>query len=166
MQEQEWNLLFTGFDQTGRPHIFVITEFGKIQYCDTQAFAVIGSGTWAAQYTLTRSGFNKNLSRGDAAYALLAAKFAAESADGVGENTAFMIFKPTDQLGRTVSGLNATDIEKIKVAWKSSALIPVGVSQTLESYIAESERESRRKIDNPLRGYLKRSASRRSKRVQ
>ena len=165
-EEQNWNLLFVGFDDTGRPHIFVITEFGKIQYCDTYGFAVIGSGCWPAQYTLGRFGFNKNLSRGEAAYALLAAKFAAESADGVGENTAFMMLKADDRMGRTVSGLNTDDIAAIKAKWNGLALIPSGAPQLLEARIAQGEREPRIKIDNPLRGYLRRSMSRKLKRVR
>ncbi|MFI5095396.1 MAG: hypothetical protein ACHQIK_18330 [Candidatus Acidiferrales bacterium] len=164
-QEEEWNLLFIGFDDAGRPHIFVITEYGKIQYCDAEGFAVIGSGAYNAQHVLSHSRFNRFMLRGEAAYCLLAAKFAAESADGVGETTAFMILKATDRLGRTVPGLNADDIEKIKDEWKAMPVFPQGAAERIETVLANHERELRIKVENPLKGF-KRSVSRKSKRVR
>lgn len=165
-QEEGWNLLFLGFDDVDRPHIFVITEYGKIQYCDTESFAVIGSGAWAAHNALSRFGFHKFLPRGYATYELLVAKFVAESAEGVGENTAFMILKANDRLGRTVPGLNRDDIEKIRAEWKKIPIFPPGIPEQLEQVIAKSESERQPRIENPLRGYLKRSTSRKSKRVR
>lgn|ERR1039458_276641 len=164
-QEEEWNLLFMGFDAVDRPHLFVITEYGKIQYCDAEGFAVIGSGFWAAYNALARFGFNKALPRAHAAYGLLAAKFAAESADGVGENTAFMLLKASDRLGRTVPGLNENDIARIKNVWKNMPTFPPGAPDYLEQAIAQGDREHQTKTENPLRGFT-RSASRKSKRAR
>jgi hypothetical protein len=165
-QEEGWNLLFLGFDDVDRPHLFVITEYGKIQYCDMEGFAVIGSGAWAAHNALSRFGFNRLLPRGEAAYGLLAAKFAAESAEGVGENTMFMILKANDRLGRTVTGLNSDDIAEIKAEWKKLPNFPHGTPEKIETLLVTSERSHRFKAENPLKGYIKRLASRKSKRVQ
>lgn len=165
-QEEGWNLLFLGFDEVERPHIFVVTEYGKIQYCDIEGFAVIGSGAWAAHNALSRFGFHRFLPRGHAAYELLAAKFAAESAEGVGENTAFMILKASDRLGRTVPGLNRDDIETTKGEWKKIPTFPAGTPERIEQTIEKSEREHQPKIENPLKGYIKQSVSRKSKRVR
>ncbi|MGA9475340.1 MAG: hypothetical protein WBV36_22940, partial [Terriglobales bacterium] len=102
-EEEGWNLLFTGFDDIGKPHIFVITEYGKIQWCDLYAFAAIGSGAWLAHESLARFGYNRFMARSEAVYGLITAKFASEPADGVGrKHTGFMILKASDRLGRTV----------------------------------------------------------------
>jgi hypothetical protein len=163
-QEESWNLLFLGFDDVRRPHIFVITEYGKIQFCDAPGFAVIGSGAWAAHNVLARFGFNKFLARGLAAYGLLAAKFAAEAAEGVGEATAFMIYKANDRIGRTVPGLNETDMGWIKTAWKKMPKFPIGLPEELERILVQSERRPQHKVDNPLQGLIKRRMPRKSKR--
>src|ERR1700733_3824332 len=36
--EENWHLLFCGFDDKHKPHLFVISGRGKIQYCDTTGF--------------------------------------------------------------------------------------------------------------------------------
>jgi len=158
--EEDWNLLFFGFDGADRPHIFVITEYGKIQYCDAEGFAAIGSGAWIAYAALSRLGFNRTLPRGEALYGMLAAKFSAESADGVGEETALLINSHTDRLGHTVPGLQPKDIAELKQEWKQLPRIPDGAADRLEGYIKTGESEDRRRVSNPLRGYIKRSGKR------
>ncbi len=164
-EEQEWNLLFVGFDNVGRPHIFVITEYGKIQWCDAIGFATIGSGAWTAQNALARFGFNRFMQRGEAAFGLLAAKFASEAADAVGETTWFLQLSAGDPLGKTVAGISKNDIQKTKTAWKEMPKVPDGAAGYLEEALTLSEQEPRRNIDDPLKGYITRSVSRKSKRV-
>jgi hypothetical protein len=168
VEEEQWNLLFMGFDDSGRPHLFVITEYGRIQWCDSIGFATIGSGAWTGQNALARFGFNRFMTRAEATYGLLAAKFAAESADGVGETTGFALLTAKDKLGRMLSGLNEKDIEKVKTAWKGMAKIPNGVAADLERALTASVHEPKCKIDNPLTGYasVKRSSSRKSKQAR
>ena len=164
-EEEEWNLLFMGFDDYGRPHVFVITEYGKIQWCDAIGFAAIGTGAWTAQHSLARFGFHRFMPRAEATYGLLTAKFAAESADGVGETTGFMLLTAKDRIGKTVSGLSARDMGKIREAWKQMPRLPdKAVMDELERALRDSEREPRRRVDNPLRGYIKRSTARKAKR--
>lgn len=94
-EEENWNLLFAGFDATARPHIFVIKERGRIQYCDTEGFAAIGSGGWRSLVALSSYPFRRGLPLSRAIFGIAAAKFAAESeAEGVGEDTVLTIIEP------------------------------------------------------------------------
>jgi hypothetical protein len=165
-EEAEWNLLFMGFDDSGKPHIFVITEHGKIQWCDLFAFAAIGSGAWIAHHALARFGFNRFMERTVATYGLLTAKFASESADGVGKSTGFVTLKATDRLGRTVPGLNRKDVARVRAAWENIPRYRKSAIDNLQKALAASEAEPRYKVDNPLKGYIKRSVSRKSKRAR
>lgn len=164
--EAEWNLLFLGFDQVDKPHLFIITEYGKIQYCDAEGFAAIGSGAWAAWSALSRFGFNRFMPRGEAIYGVLAAKLAAEGTEGVGEETIFMIARPSDRLGRGVPGLGQDEIKKVRSEWKRLPRIPPGTADRLDGYLRTVETETPIKVDNPLKGYFTRSTSRKSKRVR
>jgi 20S proteasome alpha/beta subunit len=152
--ESEWNLLFLGFDNVDIPHIFVITEYGKIQYCDAEGFAAIGGGAWAAWSALSRFGFNRFISRGTALYAILSAKFAAEGAEGVGKDTIFMVTRPSDRAGRGVVGLSPDEINKVREEWNSLPRIPDGTAARLDGYLKNAEREVPIRVKNPLRGYL------------
>jgi 20S proteasome alpha/beta subunit len=161
--EQEWNLLFLGFDKVDRPHLFVITEYGKIQYCDMEGFAAIGSGAWAFWAALSQFGFNRNIPRGQAMYGMLAAKFAAESAEGVGRQTVFMIVKPSDRLERMVPGLLPKDIKEVRAGWQELPRIPTGMAGKIEGWVRETEAEPPLRVANPLKGYVKRVRPRNKK---
>ncbi len=165
--EAEWKLLFLGFDESDQPHIFTITECGKVTYCDIQGCAAIGTGATIAYIGLARVGFNRYMKRGEAMYSLLSAKFEAEkSAEGIGEETIFLTFKPTDRPGRSVPGIQPKGIEKVREKWKSLPTIPEGIADTLASDLDFTEKhEGRQKIGDPLKGFSKRSTSRKSKPV-
>jgi hypothetical protein len=165
--EQKWNILFIGFDKADRPHIFVIAEYGKIQWCDAEGFAAIGSGAWSFWSAFSRYGINRYAPRGEMMWNVLQAKFSAESAEGVGEETLFLISRPTDRLGKTVPGLLPDDITRLREQWKRLPRIPIGVADQMEDKIAKEERGSTYDIPNPLIGYLtKPSTGRRSKRAR
>lgn len=85
-REEDWHLLFAGFDRRREPHIFLITERGKVTYCDQQRFGVIGSGAFAASLLLSRIDYRR-AQPGELVAAVLAAKFFAETADFVGKTT-------------------------------------------------------------------------------
>src|SRR5438477_5880258 len=51
--DETWFLLFCGFDDERQPHIFIISENGKIQFCDTEGFAAIGLGASAFIVSMT-----------------------------------------------------------------------------------------------------------------
>ncbi|MBI3404521.1 MAG: hypothetical protein HY046_03580 [Acidobacteria bacterium] len=60
-KEEGWNLLFAGFDEGMEPHLFVIGERGKIQYCDMTGFAAIGAGQLTALVYMSSCKFNRHL---------------------------------------------------------------------------------------------------------
>ncbi len=163
--EAEWKLLFLGFDESDQPHIFTITECGKITYCDIEGCAAIGTGSTIAYIGLARVGFNRYMKRGEAMYSLLSAKFEAEkSAEGVGEETIFLTFRATDRPGKSVPGIAPKGIEKAREKWKSLPKIPDGIADTLASDLEFTERyEGKHEVHNPLKGYSKRPTSRRLK---
>lgn len=86
-KEEGWNLLIAGFDREKEPHLFVLAERGKIQYCDIQGFAAVGSGQWRAMVELSTYRFNRNLPLIETIYGVMSAKYSAESADGVGDQS-------------------------------------------------------------------------------
>jgi hypothetical protein len=92
--EQEWNLLFAGFDKKRRAHIFTITECGRISFCDSQGYAAIGSGALRALLALSAYPFKKNIPLSEGIFGIAAAKFAAEAADGVGEEIILTVLEP------------------------------------------------------------------------
>lgn len=133
--EEGWNLLFCGF--IGKmPHIFVISHRGKIQYCDTEGFAAIGTGAWAASVSLVSHPYSKGLVQSEAAYCLLVAKFAAESAEGVGAETTLRVLRAGDTWA---SFLGNEIMEKTKTKWKSLPRIPEGISDALQSELTNNE---------------------------
>jgi len=148
--ERNWHLLFLGFDSLGKPHLFVITEYGKIQYCDIEGFAAIGSGAYTAFMALSAFKFNQWMSRGEAVYAMLAAKFAAEAADGVGEDTLLFIFKAGDAR-RSVPGLVPNAIHNLREEWRKLPRIPAGAAESIERNLVEGERMTR-PVEDPLKG--------------
>lgn len=129
--EEDWSLLFAGFDDLDEPHIFVISGFGKFQYCDLDGFACIGSGMWPAYASLAAYSYNIYLPEGEAIYSLLTAKFAAETADGVGQTSVFLSFRANDR-NRSVPGLRPEAIQRLREEWKSLPKIPEGISAELE----------------------------------
>ncbi len=113
--------LVYGFDEdpVERSHIFVVDTPGGahddlITNCDIQGFGVIGSGFWAALGVLTSRSVGTLHDADEMAYALLEAKFAAESSSGVGRATTLMGISKT---GRTAQ-LTPADIDAIRAEWE------------------------------------------------
>jgi hypothetical protein len=127
--EKDWSLLFFGFDNHKAAHLFVITEHGRIQYCDIEGVAAIGSGAWAAITALTSYPYNRHLPIGEAVYSMLAAKYAAErSADGVGEDTTIVVLKPNQP---STSNLSKNMVKAMREKWKALPRIPEGAADEL-----------------------------------
>lgn len=144
--EQDWNLLFCGFDGEGEPHVFVIAEHGKIQYCDIEGFAVIGSGTWPAIVSLTSMQYSSNMPYGRAIYSLLAAKFAAETAaEGVGEDTLFAILDYDKELSPIL--FSNEQISEARAMWKGMPRFPQGIEEHLGEQAGAIEREFKKASD-------------------
>jgi hypothetical protein len=128
--EEGWNLLFCGFDGHRAPHLFIVAECGKIQYCDIEGFAVIGSGAWPAIVSLTSLQYSDRLSYGEAMYSLLAAKFSAETAaEGVGEDTVFGILSTDKEVSPIV--LKDQTICDARKRWESMPRFPQDIVKQL-----------------------------------
>lgn len=78
---------FIGYGFDDKPHIFRVSEPGKITYEDEIGFAAIGSGWYSAMSTLFFHSVNKLMDLWEVVYHVLEAKFMAETAPGVGEET-------------------------------------------------------------------------------
>ena len=132
--EEGWNLLFCGFDNKRAPHLFVISGNGKIQYCDTPGFAAIGSGGWAAHVALASYPYTIYLDREEAAYCLLAAKFAAESAQGVGRDTVLHVLTPGNPYSTFL-----LNVDNIREQWKALPRIPDGAASEIKTELNKFE---------------------------
>jgi hypothetical protein len=127
--EETWTFLVCGFDGNKEAHIFVLGERGKIQYCDIDSFAAIGSGGYAAYIALCSYPYNRDLPLEEACWSVLAAKFAAESAEGVGEQAHFLVSVPKNDLAVCLSDVA---IEALREKWRSLPRIPKGVAVRLQ----------------------------------
>jgi len=114
-------LLFAGFDKERRAHIFTITECGKINFYDRIGYAAIGSGSWRALVALSNYSFRRNLDLSKAIFGIAAAKFAAEAADGVGEETILTVLEPRR---RTSPVFMDHRVENLKEIWQEIPRFP------------------------------------------
>lgn len=143
--EENWHLLFFGFDKDNEPHIFVITEYGKIQFCDIEGFAAIGSGAWAAYTTLTSLRYMTGAPVEECVYKMLAAKFVAEeSADGVGEESMFAVVDNHHRLNNLWS-LTDQIISHLRVQWKERPLVPSDACQLVKGALFRPSKRTRPK---------------------
>lgn len=127
-EEEEWNLLFAGFDKERRPHIFTIAESGEIGFSDIQGYAVIGSGALRALLSLSSYPFRKRLGLSEAVFAIAASKFAAEAADGVGEETVLTILEPKTPESPTFGD---DVIRDLRIQWKNLPRFPKDATKTI-----------------------------------
>jgi ATP-dependent protease HslVU (ClpYQ) peptidase subunit len=132
-EEEEWNLLFAGFDDIPFAHIFVITGSGAVEYNDYKGVASIGSGSWAALLWLSYYGYRKGMELGQAAFGILSAKFFAQRARDVGEKTILTVMKPNTDWALI---LGDRDLITTKSAWESIYLKPKATTDELEKIIA------------------------------
>ncbi len=119
--EQYWSLLFAGFDKQRRAHIFTITECGKIRFYDRVGYAAIGSGEWQATLALSAYSFRKNLDFSKAVFGIAAAKFAAEGAEGVGQETILTVLEPRTKRAPVFSEIR---VENLREMWAELPRFP------------------------------------------
>lgn len=130
-KEEGWELLIVGFDKLKGPHIFVIGEHGRIQYCDTEGFAAIGSGGWRALVALSSYPFKRNLPFTEAIFSVMAAKFAAESQSyGVGEETIVALLERNQRASPVMSDFLVKTLRKL---WHGLPRLPEGAKEEIIS---------------------------------
>jgi hypothetical protein len=114
-------ILFGGFDKSKAPHIFRLGDPGDCDYYDKVGFWSIGSGQHAALSTLFAHQYNRTESLGTCVFKVLAAKYTAESAIGVGEDTHLMVsFSKSPWMSFVADKVEA----KVKAQWKRLPKIP------------------------------------------
>jgi hypothetical protein len=124
-------MLCYGYDSKKAPHIFEISNPGKITNHDLLSYAVIGSGWYMATASLRRKILPPDLEM--VIYRLLEAKFSAETAPGVGKSTSLITMNSDGENGF----LGAGSIEKIRSIWERTLKEPE--PQDAIDLIAKSE---------------------------
>jgi 20S proteasome alpha/beta subunit len=111
----ECTFLGFGFDPIRKARLFVLSDQGLISEADPLAFAAIGSGAYGAESILFFNKYRAGASIPEAVYQACEAKFIAESASDVGEETlAFVVHK--DGGGQP---LFDEQIKEIRALWES-----------------------------------------------
>jgi hypothetical protein len=119
------DLLVGGFDPQGHSHLFELSRRGIVTQIDHLGYHAIGVGQWSALTTLYPvGGFVHSRDIGEIVYRLLSAKFAAESAPGVGRGTTAVIVSRGGET-KPYTFLDSSAIEEAREVWKRAAMAPV-----------------------------------------
>jgi len=114
--EENWNLLFAGFDNNREPHIFVISGPGNVEYCDKQRYGAIGTGAFAALVWLSFCGYHSRKHKGTQLFNVMAAKFFAEKASDVGQTSVVSLVN-SDM--NAIFHFDDVEVSKVRAAWES-----------------------------------------------
>jgi hypothetical protein len=117
-------LLVAGFDSDGIPRMFEVARNGVVTRIDQLNYNAIGSGSFIALTSLHPIGwFAYDRELGAILYRLLAAKFAAESASGVGDKhtTAVVVSRDYAGVDRFVP---SSIIKKAHKIWEKAVQAP------------------------------------------
>jgi hypothetical protein len=133
--EEDWNLLFAGFDDSRTPHLFVIYGPGKVQYCDHQKYAAIGSGSVAALFWLAYFGYHPQRPLGELLFGEISAKLYAERARDVGESTVVSTIKSDIP---ALFHFSASDIDRVKTYWKNLPKFDISIAKEFERHMDDS----------------------------
>ena len=123
--------MLCGFEKDKTPHIFVISGPGTLSFCDAQEFGVVGAGAAAAHFSLDKHPYSKRKPLGECIFAILAAKFSAEAAEGVGPDSVLMVFEPMPPW-KAQNRMRNEVLEYYKEKWKALPKVPDGVVESLE----------------------------------
>jgi hypothetical protein len=132
--QENWSLLFAGFDEDSAPHIFVISGPGRVEPYDYISRAAIGTGAVAALFWLSYQGFAARPGIGEAVLAAVWAKFFAERATDVGEQTIVTVMRPNRDYA---IGLSDEEVKGARDAWdkleKTDAPTATSIERKIES---------------------------------
>ena len=132
---------FIGYGFDDGPHIFRVSEPGKITYEDEVGFAAIGSGWYSAIGTMFFHSVNKAMDLWEVVYHVLEAKFMAESAPGVGEQTHAEILN----FDGSTTYIVEPAIEDLRKMWKKSGMprVPRNAEEQVTEIIRECGKVTR-----------------------
>lgn len=103
-----------GFDKGKVPHVFTIEDPGIYANYDSLGFWAIGSGNQQALSSIAFASVDTNPTIEKTIYDLCAAKFMAESAEGVGLGTSIVIY----EFGQDHQTYGDESLEKIRNSWE------------------------------------------------
>jgi hypothetical protein len=133
--------LVAGFDRSSEsPHLFVISNPGVEEIYDRPGFWAIGSGAMSALSMLFYRGQKVIASLEQTIYNVCEAKFMAESASDVGEETFLHIMSPPSKKQVKWSPLTPTEIRAV---WKSDGAprVPEGIVAKIGHGLTRVERD-------------------------
>jgi hypothetical protein len=113
--EVKCSFLVAGFDRSGDGHIFTVEDPGTCTNYDSLGFWAIGSGQSQALSSIFFSEVTRDPSFEALLYDLCAAKFMAESAEGVGKSTEVLIH----EFGKEKKFYDAAAIAQIREMWEA-----------------------------------------------
>jgi hypothetical protein len=131
--EENWNLLFAGFDHERQPHIFVLSGPGKVEYCDYQQCGAIGTGAMSSLMWLAYCNCVKGPSLGSAGFGVASAKFFAEKASDVGKETILMVMRPEERFSLV---FDDAFIQVLRNKWEAISVLPAEIDKTVENFIS------------------------------
>jgi ATP-dependent protease HslVU (ClpYQ) peptidase subunit len=114
--------LVAGYDAKGNPHIFSVTDPGRVENHNVTGFWAIGSGQNAALASLFFHSYNRRMPLQEALYHVCAAKFMAEKASDVGETTSVLILSASVNDSSGALRMDVSEfqsVEAVKKIWKS-----------------------------------------------
>jgi hypothetical protein len=116
-QKMDVSFLVAGFDENTNPHILVVQSNGTISDYSELGFWAIGSGqTMALGFLFNLKRRPRFLSEIDTMYRICEAKFNAENAEGVGEETIAGILQKDGEM----ANFQLAEIRELRGLWKNS----------------------------------------------
>jgi hypothetical protein len=130
-----FDLLISGFDGSGSPHIFTVSGDGDVRVSDRVGCWAIGSGSQNALASLFFHPYSRLFGVNRAIYQVCEAKFMAEKAVGVGRITLMSVRR----FGQTDKSVYEHNIDVIRESWDAygKPRIPRGILQQIDSMIED-----------------------------
>jgi hypothetical protein len=116
----ETSFLIAGYEPSGLPRLFSITDPGVSENHTSIGFHAVGSGWVNALGSLYRT-YDGDLPRDDLIYRVCEAKFLGEKAPGVGKRSFVDVIAPDG----THQGLFPEFVEPLKAIWKKEGSPPI-----------------------------------------
>jgi hypothetical protein len=141
--EEDWTLLFAGFDEVRAPHLFVISGPGRVEYCDHQKVAAIGSGSFAALFWLAFYGYHPQRSLGELLFGAISAKFYAERAHEVGPTTVVSTIKSDVP---ALFHFNPSDVSMVRRFWDAMPKFDEATTKLFEQQMQQVYQATRQQL--------------------
>ena len=130
-------MLVAGFDGESEPHIFAVSNPGKVSFHDKLGFWAIGSGQHLAMGSLFSGQYDIYDGLDKCIAQVLSANFAAESAEGVGDKTHCLVYTGKDESWLVPAKLH----QAVKSGWHSLPRIPTDSLPKIRKFL-DQEKEN------------------------